>query len=195
MKNKGLALVELLTAVAILGLIIVAVTGFLNTGIKTSSRTNVEANLQREAQTSQNQLTDWIMSANHGIAVYPSCGYYDQAIGIYHDGEMNSEKYVQVLYYRKDDKKVYYDKMAIDDSFGGTEIEIQASAAAITTEGAWKKYVFCEYVKEFNLDITNIEKNYVELKMVLKLQDLEYNQDPKKIMLRNKLVTDPTDYK
>lgn len=195
MRNKGLTLVELLAALAILGLVIVAVTGFLNTGIKTSSRTNVETNLQREAQTSQNQMTDWIMSANHGIAVYPSCGYYDQAVGIYHDGELDSEKYVQILYYRKDDKKVYYDKRFINESFGGTEIEIQAAADTITTEDAWKKYVFCEYVKEFDLDITNIEKRYVELKMVLKLQDLEYNQDPKKIMLRNKPVTNPTDYK
>ena len=194
MKNKGLTLVEVLTALAIMGMVIIAVTGFLNTGIKTSSRANVEANLQKEAQTSLNQLTDWLMSSNHGIAVYPACSYYDQAVGIYHDGESNTDKYVHILYYRKSDNKVYYDKIFISASFQGTEVQIRDAAATIDSSNAWNEHLFCEYVKEFNLDISSITKKYVELKMILRLQNIEYNQQVKKIMLRNEPVTNPTDY-
>ncbi len=192
MKNKGFTLIEVLTALAIMSLVIIAVTGFMNTGIKTSSRANVETNLQKEAQTGLNQVTDWLMSSNHGIAVYGSSTYYDQAVCIFHDGENSTDQYVQVLYYRKADSRVYYDIKRISSTFQGTELQIQNEAAAITD---WSEHLFCEYVKEFNLDISNISKKFVELKLVLSLQNIEYNQQPKKIMLRNEPVTNPTDYK
>ena len=195
MKNRGLTLVEVLTAIAILGMVIVAVSGFMNTGIKTSSRVNVEANLQKEAQTSLNQVTDWVMSANHGIAVYgPYGSYYDQAVCIYRDGTNSEDKYVQILFYRKADRRVYYYKKQVDSSFYGTELQVQEVASAELSHN-WDNNLFCDYVEDFNMDISNMANKYVELKMVLKLQDIVYNNQPKKIMLRNEPVTNPTEYK
>ena len=122
MKNRGLTLIEVLTAVAIIGMVIIAVTGFINAGIKTSSRVNVEANLQKEAQTGLNQVADWVMSANHGIVVYgPYGSYYDQAVCIYHDGKNSEDRYVQILFYRKADCKVYYFKNQVTSSFYGND--------------------------------------------------------------------------
>ncbi len=195
MKNKGFTLLEVLVTVAIMGLVIVLVSGFMSTGMKTSSRANVETNLQKEAQTGLNQVTDWVMSANHGIAVYEACAHYTRAVGIYHDGETAEDKYVQILFYREADKKVYYHKEEIVASFHGTETEIMAIAASIDTLGSWDNYLFCEYVKDFNMDIAHINEKYVELVMVLELENIQYNQEPKKIMLRNKPVINPTDYK
>ncbi len=192
MKNRGLTLLEVVTSVAILGFVIVAVTGFINTGVKTSSRTNAEANLQKEAQTSINQMTDWIMSANHGIAVYPACTAYDKAVVIYRDGENATDKYVQILYYVAADKRIYYDKVEVSGSFTGTEAQIQNHASTIQSE--YSKHLFCEYVEDFDLKIDNISKNYVDLKLVLKLQDIEYNKQPKRITLRNPQVTAPAVY-
>lgn len=194
MKNKGLSLVEVLTAVAILGMVVVAVTGFLTTGLRTSSRQNTESNLQKEAQTSLNQITDWVMSANHGIAVYGTCAYYDQAVGIFHDGALAADKYVQILYYRKSENKVYYKKSSISATFHGTETELQNAAATITTDGAWDKHLFCEYVKSFNMDIAHMNEKYVELKLVFELQGIQYNKEVKRITLRNAPVSNPTSY-
>ena len=195
MKNKGLTLVEIVVTLAILGMVIVLVTGFMNTGIKTTSRANIDTNLQKEAQISLNQISDWVMSANHGIAVYDSCGYYTKAVGIYHDGKNSEDRYVQILYYRQTDNKVYYDKVLVDASFHGTESEIQTHAASIHTGNAWNKYLLCEYVKEFDLDISKLNEKYVELKLVFELKGIQYNQYPKKITLRNEPVINPTDYK
>lgn len=194
MKNKGLSLVEVLTAVAVLGMVVIAVTGFMTTGIKTSSRQNTESNLQKEAQTSLNQITDWVMSANHGIAVYGACPDYDQAVGIYHDGDTNIDKYVQILYYRKSEKRIYYDKINVSAGFHGTETEIRNAASAITTHGTWDEHLFCDYVKDFNMDITHINEKYVELKLVFELLGVEYNQEVKRITLRNAPVSNPTSY-
>lgn len=194
MKNRGLSLIEVLTAVAILGMVVVAVSGFMTTGINTSSRANVEASLQKEAQTGLNQVTDWVMSANHGIAVYGPCGYYDKAVGIYHDGESSADKYVQVLYYRQADNTVYYDKLDITPTFQGTQIQIQNQASSIEASSSWKNHLFCEYVKNFDMDISHLADQYVELTLVLELKGMQYNKDPKRITLRNKAVLDPTNY-
>ncbi len=195
MKNKGLTLIEVLVTVAIMGMVIVLVSGFMNTGMRTSSRANAEANLQKEAQTGLNQVTDWVMSANHGIAVYESSAYYTRAVGIYHDGDTTTDKYVQILFFRAGDKKAYYDKVNIDATFHGTETEIINIAASIDASGTWDNYLFCEYVKDFNMDISHINEKYVELTMVLEIGNIKYNQEPKKIMLRNQPVINPTEYK
>ncbi len=196
MKNRGLTLIEVLTAVAIIGMVIIAVTGFINAGIKTSSRVNVEANLQKEAQTGLNQVADWVMSANHGIVVYgPYGSYYDQAVCIYHDGKNSEDRYVQILFYRKADCKVYYFKNQVTSSFYGTQMDVQKVASGLELSHNWDRNIFCQYVEDFNMDISNMAKRYVELKLVLKLEDIVYNNQQKKIMLRNEPIANPIEYK
>lgn len=73
-NNKGLTLIELLVAIAMISIIMIAITGFILTGSKTFSKGNIDAQIQREAQLAVNQVGDLIIDCCGGVDLELSQG-------------------------------------------------------------------------------------------------------------------------
>lgn len=72
-KNRGFSLMELLIAIAILSIIMVAIGSFLTTTLHTQSRTSKEIEVQDEAQRIYYQMADILMQATY-VRVQPVDG-------------------------------------------------------------------------------------------------------------------------
>lgn len=72
-KNKGFSLMELLIAIAILSIIMVAIGSFMTTTLHTQSKTSKEIEIQDEAQRIYYQMADILMQATY-IRVEPQDG-------------------------------------------------------------------------------------------------------------------------
>ena len=66
-NNQGMTLIELVVAFAILGVVAVAVSMFIITGIRSYSKANNETNVQSEAQTALNQINNMVIDAALGV--------------------------------------------------------------------------------------------------------------------------------
>ena len=193
MNQKGLSLIEVVVSLAIMSIVLAMLFQFVQIGLNTSTNATTVANVQKEAQTSVNQLKDWIMETNRGIVCYGKSSEYDQAVAIYNGGE-EEENYVQILFYRKSEKWLYYDKINISSSgFRGTESEIVKLAKDISTRNAWKDYLFSQFVKSFQLDITQMMQQKVTL--VIQYENKgKFYQVNSLIKLRNVPVENPAKY-
>jgi prepilin-type N-terminal cleavage/methylation domain-containing protein len=65
--NRGLSLIELVVAMAVLAIIGACVYGFVTTGTKSYNKVSQDVDLQEEAQIAMNQLTSILMSAQNGV--------------------------------------------------------------------------------------------------------------------------------
>lgn len=184
MNNKGVTLIEVVVSLAILAIVVTSVCSFVNIGMNTSTTSTTIANIQKEAQTVQNQLQTWIMEANQGIKCFKDDTNYDQALVIYHDGSEASDRYVQIIYYRGQDKKLYYHKVMTSLSFTGTKEQIKADAASIEAAGTWKEYVFSSYVSEVDIDLSHIESQLVTVNIGYEWKEKSYHTN-NTIKLRN----------
>lgn len=66
-KNKGFSLIELIVSVAILAIIITAVTSVILSASRSFTRGNADANIQKEAQLVVNQVESMIVDTNGGV--------------------------------------------------------------------------------------------------------------------------------
>ena len=71
-NNKGLSLIELIVAIAILAVAGVAILGFVMNTSSSYAKTNKEVKLQYEQQLAVNQVRDMIVESDKGI-------YFDSA--------------------------------------------------------------------------------------------------------------------
>lgn len=67
MGNKGFTLVELIVATAILGLISLAVAGFMSAGARTYGSLNYTLRLQYQAQLAMSQMQEYVIDCVDGI--------------------------------------------------------------------------------------------------------------------------------
>ncbi len=67
-KNKGFTLVEVIVAVAILGLISVAAMTLMTTGARTFSSINYYVSLQYESQLSMSQIQEYVIDCEDNIS-------------------------------------------------------------------------------------------------------------------------------
>ena len=66
-NNKGLSLVEMIIAVAIISIVIVTVTSFMVTGTKLFGRSHDEIRKQERAQLAVSTIENRIIDANKGV--------------------------------------------------------------------------------------------------------------------------------
>ena len=191
MNQKGLSLIEVVVSLTIMTIVVAMVFRFVIVGLNTSSSTTKTGNIQREAQTTINQMKDWIMGTNKGIVCYGRSDWYDKAVAIYHKGEAE-ENYVQLIFYREGDACLYYDKVPVDKTTFG-ERDVQTHAEKINTSGTWENYVFSKYVSEFNVVISETNKQQVRLAIGYSNAGKTYRLDTVTNM-RNKPESDPAKY-
>ena len=71
-KNSGFTLVELVIVMAIMGILGLAVAGFIGTSTKQYKYASKDVDLQYEAQLTMNQIGDLIIDAQKGVKYEPA---------------------------------------------------------------------------------------------------------------------------
>lgn len=145
--NKGASLIELIIALAISSIIILMILFLINNASKSFRKTNNDVNLQIEAQTILNQLSNLAMEATD-MEAYLDISYEKRFIFKYKDDE----------YYTIIHKDTYLYQVATDDPE-------QAKLPSLYNK---EQHLLAEYVQDLN--ITPNEKS-VTIYLKLSLGD------------------------
>ncbi len=173
-NNKGLSLIELIVAIAILAVAGVAILGFVMNTSSSYAHSNKEVKLQYEQQLAVNQIRDMIVESDQGI-------YFDSAsktLAFYGAARNNAGTTVypvSVISFKATDKKIY---------FGTKEF---TSKADVTFASVVDLKLLSENVKEFNIDLTQVSKDKVQFEVTFIVGDKERTVK-ETVALRNRLV-------
>lgn len=186
LNNKGFSLVEIIVAITISAFVIIVLTTFMRAGTNNFKQTNDEVQLQSQAQTSMNQIKDFVINAD-SVKVYGAYGtVYEKAVVILHDD------FLHILYYQAANQQLYYVKMSRSISgFLGSEAEVQAMSTSLTENVFDKKNLMAQYVSEFQMDTDiydpttgAVTGKSVTIHMTIRYHSKEYPVDSK-VTLRN----------
>lgn len=173
-NNKGLSLIELIVAIAILAVAGVAILGFVMNTSSSYAKTNKEVKLQYEQQLAVNQVRDMIVESDKGI-------YFDSAsktLAFYGATKKVSGTTVypvSVISFKDAEKKMY---------FGTKEF---TSAADVTFASVVDLKLLSDNVKDFNIDLTQVSKDKVQFQITFVVGDKEQTVK-ETVALRNRLV-------
>ena len=95
-NNTGFTLVEMIVTFAILSVALVAISGFVITGVRSYAKTNREAQIQNEAQTALNQIEDTIVDAALGVSYNVRTDSGDNFV--LNDSEVTGEVKDKIIY-------------------------------------------------------------------------------------------------
>lgn len=164
-KDKGFTLVELAVVMAIMGVIGLAVVGFIGISANQYKSVNKEVDVQQEAQIMMNQIGDLIVDAQKGIK-YEVTGAQKNLI-IY------EEDCVYNVIFRAADSNIYLRKDVVDMSTGGLTIG--------------KESLMAEYVKDFEPVLDEAEsKNSVKITVAFDKGGKKYSST-QNFTIRNKV--------
>lgn len=124
--NRGLTLVEVLITVVILSIVVAVAASFMVTGSKSFVKGNAEANLQKEAELTANQIGDMIIDVNGGVDKTDDVGKTE--LVMYHETQDigGTPKYIKetVVWYKSGDKMYYCKWNVTYDSAAGSYNEV-----------------------------------------------------------------------
>ena len=205
-KNSGFTLVELVIVMAIMGILGLAVTGFIGTSTKQYKYATKDVDLQYEAQLTMNQIGNLIIDAQKGVkyepatvaapvevaSVNPEAGYIatasaEEASSEEASSEQSSSDSKLIIcnndctyniIYRPSEHKIYLRKDTLDPATG-----------AVKADGQGKESLMAENVIGFTPDLSEAEsKNSVGLVVDFKAGDKKYTSK-QNFTLRNKVPT------
>ena len=200
-KNSGFTLVELVIVMAIMGILGLAVTGFIGTSTKQYKYASKDVDLQYEAQLTMNQIGNLIIDAQKGVkyepatvaapvevaSVNPEAGYIATASAEEASSEEASSDSKLIIYnkdctyniiYRPSEHKIYLRKDTLDPATG-----------AVKADGQGKESLMAENVIGFTPDLSEAEsKNSVGLVVDFKAGDKKYTSK-QNFTMRNKVPT------
>lgn len=194
-NNRGLTLVELIVAIAILAIAGIVIGGLVSFCSKQFANSNKNVKLQYEQQMVVNRIRDIILEASRGVS------YEDDVLGIYSDNpdydytHKNDSSYTVPPYIYSELKYVNGKKANGDESEAGTlyygykkwskDMDTGVSLSALS-----------EDISDFKVDLSELEtKNQITLTITFKVSNKEITVNPV-ITLRNKIseVTDTEDF-
>lgn len=205
-KNSGFTLVELVIVMAIMGILGLAVTGFIGTSTKQYKYATKDVDLQYEAQLTMNQIGNLIIDAQKGVkyepatvaapvevaSVNPEAGYIatasaEEASSEEASSEQSSSDSKLIIcnndctyniIYRPSEHKIYLRKDTLDPATG-----------AVKADGQGKESLMAENVTGFTPDLSEAEsKNSVGLVVDFKAGDKKYTSK-QNFTMRNKIPT------
>ncbi|WP_443598042.1 PulJ/GspJ family protein [Agathobacter sp.] len=205
-KNSGFTLVELVVVMAIMGILGLAVAGFIGTSTKQYKYASKDVDLQYEAQLTMNQIGDLIIDAQKGVkyepatvaapvevaSANPEAGYVatasaDEASAEETSAEETSSDSKLIIcnndctyniIYRPSEHKIYLRKDTLDPATG----EVKA-------DGQGRESLMAENVTGFTPDLSEAEsKNSVGLVVEFKAGDKKYTSK-QNFTMRNKVPT------
>ena len=205
-KNSGFTLVELVIVMAIMGILGLAVAGFIGTSTKQYKYASKDVDLQYEAQLTMNQIGDLIIDAQKGVkyepatvaapvevaSADPEAGYVATASAEEGQAEEASSEETSsdsklIIYnkdctyyiiYRPSEHKIYLRKDTLDPTTG-----------AVKADGQGKESLMAENVTGFTPDLSEAEsKNSVGIVVDFKAGDKKYTSK-QNFTMRNKVPT------
>ena len=205
-KNSGFTLVELVIVMAIMGILGLAVAGFIGTSTKQYKYASKDVDLQYEAQLTMNQIGDLIIDAQKGVkyepatvaapvevaSAAPEAGYIATASAEEESSEEASSEETSsdsklIIYnkdctyniiYRPSEHKIYLRKDTLDPATG-----------AVKADGQGKESLMAENVTGFTTDLSEAEsKNSVGIVVDFKAGDKKYTSK-QNFTMRNKVPT------
>lgn len=205
-KNSGFTLVELVIVMAIMGILGLAVAGFIGTSTKQYKYASKDVDLQYEAQLTMNQIGDLIIDAQKGVkyepamvaapvevaSANPEAGYVATASAEETSSEEASSEETSsdsklIIYnkdctyyiiYRPSEHKIYLRKDTLDPATG-----------VVKADGQGKDSLMAENVTGFTPDLSEAEsKNSVGIVVNFKAGDKKYTSK-QNFTMRNKVPT------
>ena len=194
-NNQGFSLVEMIVAFAILGIAIIAIGGFVITGVRSYAKTNKDAQVQNEAQLALNRIEDTVVDAALGVS-YRVRTEDAEDLFVEKDADVTgtpAEKYLYVfnwdnervsvvallIRYDAEEKKLYYCDYGVVGN--GTDTEISEAMDIDAGSNSWD--LLAENVEAFSADLSDYDSNhkvYVDLTKgrAQQLYNARHHHDP-----------------
>lgn len=185
-SNSGFTLVELVVVMAIMGLLGLAVAGFIGSGTKQYKYASKEVDLQYEAQLAMNQIGDLLIDAQKSVK-FESSASSPAAVQVASAGEeavasttgndrtlvITDEDCIYNVIFKSDDGKLYLRKDSVD------------SAGNVTNKG--DESLMADYVAGFDAEVSDTgNRNSIRLIVDFKSGDKKYTAT-QNFTMRNKI--------
>lgn len=180
-NNRGFSMVELLTAIAILGALVGLVGYLMHTSSKTYSRLSVEAQLQSEAQLVANMITELAIDSCDAKSEFSETigsGQYTSTSGeiLVLDSTLDSEKKQYVICKKTADNQLYLLERTYD--------------ATTSSWGAFTDALLGDYIVGFNVDTTRVsDENILQFTLSYKKNNEIYDGNYQ-VLMRNRAYAD-----
>lgn len=190
MNNKGLSILELIIAIAIIGILSVSIVHSMVTSSKTYYKSSTEAQLQSEAQLVANSITEIAIDAYNADKKIDSA-----AFGV-NDGNHNTaDGKVLVLYSKLDDVDYQYAVV-----LNTTDQNLELIERKLVPGGSWssKSAVLANYISDFTPNVDRVEKeNILSFQLTYEKQDsnkgdIRSYTGNYQVLMRNKLYAGST---
>lgn len=183
-KNKGFTIVELIAAIAILGVLSVTVSYMMNTSAKTYKRLSVESQLQSEAQLVANAITELAIDSYTAVDELPEDfageGGNFKGGSLLLETQVDGLKQNQYLIVPDEEQKALFLVKRTYNSSNDTW----------TYSEDTDREILASYVSGFSVDTSRVEKeNMIEFTLVYEKNGRSY-QGNYQVLMRNRAYAD-----
>ena len=177
-KNKGFTIIELITAIGIMGVLSVAIIMFMSSSSKTYSRLSIESQLQSEAQLVANMVTELAIDYFDAVDETAENFGYESAKGkiLILDSLVGGDKKQYIIGLKNDEKSLYLAERTYN---------VGSNTWGPTTEA-----LLGNYIVDFKVDTSRVEEdNMLMFTLCYDKSGRQYNGNYQ-VLMRNRAYAD-----